>query len=900
MNQDHDGMPGDAGACLAFPGTASAALDRVGGKAHALIRLAAEGHAVPPGVVLTRDFFAPWIDQMLALPEWPALQDASAAQRRILCGSLKQYAAGLSLDTWQQRVLHAMRVQLAGLTPGRWFAVRSSSPQEDLHGASFAGGYATCLGVGMAGLEPAIRTCFASMFDERVIAYQALRGMRMAASPGMAVVVQAQIASEVSGVAFSLNPLSNDYDEAVVDANWGLGETVVSGEVSPDHWVLDKLTGAVIEHGIGSKQISRWQHADGQLIDRAGHRCAEACLTPLQLEEVRELLQRVEADFGHPVDIEWAIADGTLHLLQARPVTAFVPLPARLTTEPGARRRLYMDVALSSGLTINAPISPMGLDAFRRLLPEFSRLAFGPVKLAPGADDALILLDGGRMYLDFSNTLWLSSPRRMAASMRMSDATMARIVETVDGPRYRSRARPTWARWRMLLRLPGTLWRLRRVLANTLMPFLAPQRTWRRIAGQLAAVEQAARSAVDDELPLDAFWERWVRPRLRSVFEVSLTVVGPGVFAVRAFARLVDPASRRDSELMQCLDRGFEGNVVVDMSIRMHQLACLLTADQRGDAEQLAARLRAGELSADFIQHWNAFLLEFGFRGPSEMDLAHPRYADAPQVALRQIAAMPVDDPDFDPAAAARRQVERRRAAVATVIQRAGPLRRRILQRLNHVVEHFAGLRDTPKHHFLMVLHRLRVWIVREGEQLHRAGRIDDATHVFDLAMQDLAAARADPQLNLRAIRGKRRPYYDTLVSQVVNFPPMIDSRGRIPRPPPRPCGAGEFSGIGLSPGTVSGPARTLRSPHEKPLLKGEVLIAYTTDPGWTPIFANAAAVVLEIGGALQHGAVVARELGLPCVAGIDGISRSVKDGQWLEVDGGSGTLRLLATPATD
>jgi pyruvate,water dikinase len=129
----------------------------------------------------------------------------------------------------------------------------------------------------------------------------------------------------------------------------------------------------------------------------------------------------------------------------------------------------------------------------------------------------------------------------------------------------------------------------------------------------------------------------------------------------------------------------------------------------------------------------------------------------------------------------------------------------------------------------------------------------------------------------------------------MINFPPLIDSRGRIPRAPRGPQRDGEFCGVGLSPGVVSGRARTLRSPHDGPLVRGEILIAYTTDPGWTPIFANAAAVVLEIGGALQHGAVVAREFGLPCVAGIVGISSAIKDGQMLEVDGAAGMVRLLA-----
>ncbi len=880
---------------LPFPGTGDAPISSVGGKGHSLIRLCAAGYAVPPGLVLSSRFFESWIAEICALPAWQALPRVTAEQRPELCEALKQHAAALAITDLQGRAIAQMRRRLAELSPSQLFAVRSSSPQEDLHGASFAGGYATRLGVAPDGLLEAIRTCFVSMFDERVIAYKVARGIGLDA-PSMAVVVQAQIASEIAGVAFSLNPLNNDYDEAVIDANWGLGETVVAGEVTPDHWVLDKLSGKLIEERIGSKRISRWLQSDGGLVDRAGHRAAEACLTAEQLAEISQLLQRLEAAFEHPVDVEWAIADQRLYLLQARPVTAFVPLPAALITAPGARRRLYLDIALSSGLTMNEPISPMGLSVFRRLFSGFAGLAFGRLELTPGVEDALVVMDGGRMYLDFSNGLWLTDARKLAGSLEMSDAKMARLLEHLDARSYKSAKRPAWARWRLLWRLPGMLWRVRHMLGNFLMPFIAPLRTRERIARELQAFESSAATVSDDALPLHAFWDRHLLARLPWVFNVSLAVgVGPGLCAVKAFAWLADRASRRDADLMQRLDRGFAGNVVVEMSLRMHRLASLLTAEQRDDTQGLAKRLHTSELSAGFMRDWNAFLQLAGCRGPMEMDVAHPRYADLPSIALRQIAAMPVADGGFDPEAAGRMQIERRREAAALVIQRAGPIRRPILKRLNQVIEHFAGLRDTPKLHFLLLLQGLRRRLIVEGEHLHRAGRLDQPEQVFDLELDELIAASSDASLDLRAIRAGRLGYYDRLRSQVVNFPSMIDSRGRIPRAPPRPCRDGEFAGIGLAPGIVTGRARTLRSPHEKPLARGEVLIAYTTDPGWTPIFANAAAVVLEIGGALQHGAVVAREFGLPCVAGIDGITTAIPDGQLVEVDGNAGTVRLLS-----
>lgn len=888
---------------LAFPGTASAAIDTVGGKGHSLIRLAALGLAVPPGVVLTTRFFAPWVQSILASPQWRALADATQPGRSSalaevvklseLCEALQRQAVALPLTGAQADTVARARVLLAELTDRQLFAVRSSSPQEDLAGASFAGGYETRLGVRPENFLDAIRACFVSLFAERVMAYKRARGIACSA-PSMAVVIQAQVLSEVAGVAFSLNPVNNDYDQAVIDANWGQGETVVAGEVTPDHWVLDKLSGEVISQALGEKQRSRWLHADGALFDRDDHRRGEACLAAGQLQQLLSLVNRVESHFQHPVDIEWAIAEGSVQVLQARPVTAFVPLPAALLTRPGQRRRLYMDIALSSGLTINAPISALGLSVFRRLFAGLSDCAFGRLNFQIGPGDELIILDGARMYLDVSNAMWLGGPRLLARKLEIHDTALARTLENIDSAVYRSPTRPAWAGLRMLPHIPRAWWRLRRMLANNLLPFFASRRMHQRMADALGAFEAELHKRVDPSLPLDAFWERQISARLQTLFDDSLAAVGPGVLAVRAFLRLAAPIVGDDQDLRDRLDRGFEGNVVVAMNLAMHRLARLLHAHALTDVDEVAQSLAIGDLPAEILAAWSAFAQRFGCRGPMEMDVAQPRYADAPRVALQQIMAMVGADPAHDPAAAVSRQVERRRAAAATVISRAGPIRRALLKRLDQVIERFAGMRDTPKQHLLLLLGGLRRRLVLEGEKLARAGRIDAPEHVFDLNWDELVTAAADPGFDLRARRVEDRQFFQRLASQVINFPPLIDSRGRIPRPPRGPHRDGEFAGIGLSPGIVTGRARILRSPHDGPLAKGEILIAYTTDPGWTPIFANAGAVVLEIGGALQHGAVVARELGLPCVSGIVGITTAIKDGQLLEVDGAAGTVRLV------
>ena len=211
----------------------------VGGKGYALMRMVNADQPVPTGVVLTTDFFAAWVDTIQASPAWGEFAGAKPDQWPAHCDTLKRHCADLVLTVAQRGALDEIRLRLAAHGEEALFAVRSSSPDEDLRTASFAGGYETRLGVRLNELEPALRHCFASAFDARVLVYKREHGFDLL-SPRLAVIVQEQIASEVAGVAFSLNPLTNDYDEAVIDSNWGLGESVVAGLAEPDHFVVDK------------------------------------------------------------------------------------------------------------------------------------------------------------------------------------------------------------------------------------------------------------------------------------------------------------------------------------------------------------------------------------------------------------------------------------------------------------------------------------------------------------------------------------------------------------------------------------------------------------------------------------------------------------------------------------
>ena len=869
---------------VVFPGGPSEApIARVGGKGAGLIRLAAEGLPVPAGVVLTAEFFEPWYAAVMGGEAWEALVAAGREERAAACEGVKACCAEVAPDPTQQEALDDAVAWLRARGAVQ-FAVRSSSPDEDLAGASFAGSYVTRLGVSEAGLLDAVRGCFASSLDARVLSYKEQRGFDPLA-PRIAVVVQVQLDSDVAGVGFSINPLTNDYDEAVFDAAWGLGESVVSGRVSPDHVVVDKVTGEVIEQTVGSKERVVRLGEEGVVSER-GRRGGEMSLSAAQIARLTELCVQVEGLLGCPVDIEWAWVGDEVYVLQARPITAWVPLPEEMQTAPGSRRRLYMDIALAGGLTINAPISPLGLSWMERFAGVLVSTYVGALPVELQEEDRLWFMAGGRMYQDLSNVLWLASSQKLAEGQGQRDALMAAILEDVDDARYRAQERPAWASLRMLVVAPRALWRLRGLVGGAALAWLAPGWAKARFDAACARFEAEMRG-LDASLTLEGL----IAASARGVVEHVVGTMAPllvALTAARAATALVPARCQGAAELLQ---RGYPENVVVQMSVALYRMSRLLEPEER-DAERLRECLAAGELPEAFAAAWRAFLGSYGWRGPGEVDLASPRYADAPRLAFEQLCMMGGEA--VDPGAAHERTIAAREEAVARVEAELGVARRSLFRWCMRRVELFMGTRDTPKHHYLMFFAALRRQALVEGERLVEAGRLDAAEEVFDLTLGDIAAARADDGLELRERRAENRRFLELLRRVVSGFPAVIDSRGRILRPAPRAERPGELRGMAVSPGVVRGPVKVLRAPDEKVIAPGDVLIAHTTDPGWTPLFVNAAAIVLEVGGVLQHGAVVAREYGKPCVAGIEGVLGRFEDGDLVEVDGDSGVIRRV------
>ncbi|HEY9759738.1 MAG TPA: PEP/pyruvate-binding domain-containing protein [Oculatellaceae cyanobacterium] len=848
-----------------FPGGPEATLAQVGGKGLSLIKSCESGMPVPPGFVLSVDFFTPWLERLKASPEWTAFSQATAEQMQAACSALKAATTGFTFTKEQREAIDEF---FKDFEVDVLFAVRSSSPEEDLEGASFAGGYETILGVNKTSIENAVLRAFASCLDFRVAAYKREYGFDVS-SPKIAVVVQRQIGSEVAGVGFSINPLTNNFDEAVINANFGLGETVVAGLATPDTFTVDRNARTVSNKQLGGKETSIWLGDNGGTIEKPAAQKDDFCLTDQQILELSDLIAKVEGIYGKPIDTEWALAGNQFYLLQARPITAYVPLAPNRVTNPGERKSLFLDVTIVvQGLY--KPMSPMGTSVIARVLMAASEHVLGQ-NILGDPHKSVAIVQNGRIYANLSVLMAMFGRDKLAQVVEQMDPTSSQALCELDEQVYKAeKGAFSHPPFHLLMQLPEPILRL---LESNLLPEHAHKSVDRAIANFMVETREHAQND-------------------KSVLEVANDVIPAGFKFIFRHSMPLFAASRAALEQMKSIvgdvnqpawskiQRALPNNVTTEMGLALYHLALL-------EPE-----------SAAYREEWKKFVDLYGHRGPEEFDIASARYRDQAQLLHDQIetlrkSAGTTDNPQarFEQA-----QVERHAAyeELCEQIQKQhGWVQLKRFQALYRVFEHTSGYREMHKYLLIFVFDLLRQRLLRRAEQLVGEGRLDNVEQIFDLTLDDVRQADSDSHYDLRAAGQSNRTFSNRLAA-VPGLPSLFDSRGKILRPTPRPPREGEVAGTPISSGVVRGRIKVLHAPDEKPLLRGEILVARATDPGWTPLFVNAAAVILEIGGMLQHGALVAREYGLPCVSGIPNATALWEDGTMVEVDGTAGIIRIV------
>lgn len=861
-----------------------ASAKHVGGKGFSLIKLHNASFNVPKGFVLAVDFFDEWLEKAMGHRSWSSIPHLNGDALQAECEKVKDYALSFGFSKLQSDKL---KEALKMFSDSTLFAVRSSSPFEDDFGASFAGGYETSLGVAADGLEDAIRKSFVSAFDARVAEYKRQKGYDPA-DVKIAVVVQEMVASESSGVAFSINPVSNSFDECVINANFGLGESVVSGKVTPDSFVVEKYSRKILDKKLGSKDSAIFAVDSGGVAQRKIE-SGEFCISDSQALEISDLAAKIEDFYGMPMDIEWAFADGKLHVLQARPVTAYFPLAKELQTLPGEKKILYVNGSLVKQ-GILTPISVMCMDMMGHFQSNFYKMSFGEV--LSDAKKGLYANVAGMMLVNMSNMSVLFSKRRFLSMFDMTDIATSRIIGSIDMKEYGNpefRKRNMAMIRKLAMANIGTFGRI-------ISAFMKPQKYKTFFLEKIKGVEEILGNPPKFEDNFAVYLAKTSVPVLQLISYVSMPMTWCAEIARALIKRIVLAEPDEYSSLVPFLERSLPDNITIEMGLSMFDLAHSDGFAKTVSQEEFVKHYNHHSFEHAFQQKLDEFVARFGARGPKEFDIASQRLYETPDQLYSQLQTMSSSDEESNPREVfekARIQREDSYAKISKRLKMRSFVKRWLFGKSYNALVALGGFREIHKYYLIRIQDVVRKVVLEVGKRFVSEGRLDSPAQIFDLYFKDIDSAIVDKDVDLREMAHKNTEYM-RLYKNIAELPRVFDSRGRIFRLVRKSTSDNEIVAEPISPGVVRGKVKILRHPKEKPLHPGEILVAQATDPGWTPLFVNAAGIILGVGGVLQHGSLVAREYGKPCVAGIDDVFTQFHDGMEVELDGSSGIIKVL------
>lgn len=875
-------------------------LPLVGGKAANLGELIRAGLPVPPGICVTTEAYRQVAE--CASIDFDALAKVSPDDAAQIARQAREALMAVPLPAAIAHEIVEGYLRLGSKTP---VAVRSSATAEDLPNASFAGQQDTYLHViGTEAVLDAVRRCWASLWTERAVVYRNTNGIDHRAVR-LAVAVQRMVDAEVAGVLFTANPVAGRRHQAVIDASPGLGEAVVSGAVNPDHFVVDTNSGEILERRLGDKRIEVRALPGGgtEQIERHGS-AEQACVTDEQVRALAALGDRVEAHYRAPQDTEWAIdANGKLWLTQARPITTLFPLPAGATAQ---ELRVYFCFSVAQGLY--RPITPMGLSSFRVVGSAAAKLL--GIRVEDSLDGPPVFAEAGqRVFIDLTGVLRGRVGRvlmpRVLDAMEARSAVVLRSL--LDDPRLSITQPSPLPFLRRVLRIASRFGVPPRVMQAILRPEAARLRL-ERMGGEIERRLVLQDHAQAHER-LD-FVQKILTNEIVPLIPKTMPVVVAG-FGMLGFAGKLLGSSAHSDDLQTVL-RGLPHNITTEMDLKLWELARSIRKDETAaqallskTSAELARQYHLGILSPTVQKGMAEFLSLYGHRAIAEIDLGMPRWSDDPTYIFGVVANyLRLDNPELAPDTLFARSAATGEAMIETLVSRAksrrglfSRLRARLVRFALQRARQLAGLRELPKYYAIVVLAAVRRELAIVGAELANRGSIYAPDDVFFLDLKEIRSGVNGR--DLRDLVSRRRQAYQTELRRK-HVPRVLLSDGTEPEV--RLTAPGEtpaLSGTPASAGSVTGIARVIMDPVGAHLEPGEILVAPSTDPGWTPLFLTAGGLVMEMGGANSHGAVVAREYGIPAVVGVPNATVRIVTGQRITVDGSAGRITSLPESST-
>ncbi len=831
-----------------------------------------EGVRVPAGYCVTTDAFlrimseAPSIDDRL--DRLSRLDPDDRGTIRTLSAEIRRTLEAVAVP---DDLAAAITRSLAGLGEQTACAVRSSATAEDLPTASFAGQQDTYLNVvGPAAILRHVRLCWASLFTERAVTYRLRNGIDHG-KVRMAVVVQQMVFPQAAGILFTADPITSNRKVASVEAGFGLGEALVSGLVNAD--VYKVREGEVVARMIATKQLAIQPSPAGGTQKQAvePERQQQPALTDAQVVRLAQLGRRIEAHFGCPQDIEWCLVDDEFHIVQSRPITTLFPIPAAGDRE----NHVYVSVGHQQMMT----------DAWKPLGISLWQLTAGrPMYEA-----------GGRPFVDV--TQLLGSPTSRAGFLAAAERSDPLIGDALQTILERGDFIPT-----LPDEGPG---------GAPAGGAPAPTETDPAIVDELIAHNQASIAALKCDIRTKSgaalldFILADIQELRRILFDPQSHRVFMGAMEASWWLNDHLQAWLGEKNAADTLTQSVPHNVTSEMglalldvadAIRPHPdvVAFLQHVEDEGFLDELP-KLAGGREAQDAIRGW---LDKYGMRCVGEIDITRPRWSERPTTLVPLILG---NIRNFEPGAGKRRFAQGRQEAREREQElldrlRALPNGGRKAAEAKQMIDRvrtFIGYREYPKYGMVSRYFVYKQALLHDAQRLVRAHVLREKEDIFYLTFQELHDVVRTNQVDDELIRRRKDAFrsYEALTP-----PRVLTSDGEVITGAYRrdSLPAGALVGLPVSAGTVEGRARVILNMAEADLEPGDILVTAATDPSWTPLFVAIKGLVTEVGGLMTHGAVIAREYGLPAVVGVERATRLIRDGQRIRVNGTDGYVEIL------
>ncbi|OJD57168.1 phosphoenolpyruvate synthase [Bacillus sp. N35-10-4] len=853
-------------------------LSLVGGKGLNLGELSTiQGIQVPEGFCVTTVGYEKAIEQnenlQTLLQQLTKLKLEDRAQIGEMSKEIREVIMAVQIPS---DVVEAVAHYLSRFGNEHAYAVRSSATAEDLPYASFAGQQDTYLNIiGKEAILQHVRKCWASLFTERAVMYRMQNGFEHN-QVSICVVVQKMVFPEASGILFTADPITSSRKVLSIDASFGLGEALVSGLVSADNYKVKE--GEIVDKLISTKKVAIYALKEGgtetKQINSAQQKIQT--LSEQQILQLAQIGRQIEAYFGCPQDIEWCLVDNTFYIVQSRPITTLYPIPE----ENDGENHVYISVGHQQMMT--DAMKPLGLSFFLLTTSAPMRKAGG--RLFVDATQRLAS-PASRDYL--INTLGKSDPLiRDALTTVVERDNFITLLPDEETEKSASKSKPPVSLQPEIENDPAIVTEL--------------------IKNSEASLEELKenmqlKSGVD---VLDFILEDIQQLKKVLFNPQSIAVIMAGMNASTWINEKMEQWLG-EKNAADTLSQSVQNNITSEMG-----LALMEVADVIRPYEEVIAYLQHVENDSfldEFVQFKggekareaiDAFLNKYGMRCSGEIDITKTRWSEKPTTIIPMILN---NIRDFEYGASKRKFEEglqealKKEEELVDRLQQLPDGKQKVeeTKRMIRNIRNFIGYREYPKYGMINRYFIYRQALLKEAEQLVQSGVIHEVDDIYYLTFEELHEVVRTKKLNYELIHKQKNDYklYEKLTP-----PRIMTSDGEIITGKYKrenlPVDA--IAGLPVSSGLVEGRARVILNMEDANLEEGDILVTAFTDPGWTPLFVSIKGLVTEVGGLMTHGAVIAREYGLPAVVGVENATKLIKDGQRIRVHGTEGYIEML------